>query len=285
VVGLGQAASATIDGCDISDTAATSAGDAEGGVMHIGASATATLIGGSISNAVVTSISGSARGGVMRLSDNADVSITGCRITNVTATALNHARGGCLMLDNAAVLRLVGTRLERCAAQSEASNGEGGAAYVSSDAQLIMSSGTLLLDNAASASGHTIKVIAASAVYVLPALPGRWVSGSRCEVRRYPCASAPQCSAEQRCSLLNGTQPPAPDMDGVWCPLRQPERFQRCNYNNPQLLGQTIETLPEGAVDDDYPYACTVAGFVERLPPSPWTPSFHSDQHPPIELS
>jgi hypothetical protein len=270
VVGLGRAAAATIEGCDISHAVATSAfGDADGGVMHLSASATATLGNSSVSHAVAISTEGSARGGVMSLSDGANAWLTNCRIFNVTASSRNDALGGCLMLRNAFV-RLVGTQLQSCVAQSEARLGEGGAAYVFSAAQLIMSSGTLLQNNQASTSGHTIKLIAAIAAYALPAPPGRWVPASRCLVYRAACDPSDELHelcvlAESSCRLLTGVQPVAPTAHGeVTCTPRLGERFQRCEYNNPELLDRLIETLPEGAVDIDYPYECTMPGLDVR---------------------
>jgi hypothetical protein len=265
VVGLSQGATIDIGGCNISHAVATStSGDADGGVVHVGASANVTMVSSNITNAAATSIAGRARGGMMEVSEYADVSLTSCRITDVTARAMEDALGGCLMLRNA-IVRLAGTRLQSCAAQSHARRGEGGAAYVSSAAQLIMSSGVLLLDNAASTSGQTVKLIAASAVYVLPAPPGRWVSGSRCIVNRAACdPNGPEresCeSAEASCSLLTGDQPVASSPAGdITCMPRLAERFQRCDYTNLQLLNQLIETLAEGALDNNYPYDCTVA--------------------------
>jgi hypothetical protein len=201
---------------------------------------------------------------MMQVGEHADVTLTSCWITNVTAEAKEDALGGCLMLRNAMV-RLTGTRFQRCVAQSHEGRGEGGAAYVSSAAQLTMSSGALLLDNVASTSGQTIKLIAASAVYVLPAPPGRWVSGSRCIVNRAACdPNGPEresCeSAEAACGLLTDYEPVASTPAGdITCMPRLAERFQRCDYTNAQLLDQIIETLAEGALDNDYPYDCAAA--------------------------
>jgi hypothetical protein len=262
VVVLGQAAAVRIEGCNISHAVATStSGDADGGVMYVGASAEATLIGSTITHAAATSTAGSASGGIMQLSDDANASFTSCLITNATAGAMNNALGGCLMLRNAFV-SLVETQLRSCRAQSEIRRGEGGAAYVSSAAQLIMSRGTLLLDNEASASGHNVKLVNARAVYVLPAPTGRWVSASQCRVYRAACdpssADYELCElAEASCRLLTGFQPDVSILGSdVTCMQRLNERFQRCEYNNSQLLGQLIEALPDGDLDIDYPYKC-----------------------------
>jgi hypothetical protein len=265
VVGLGQAAAVTIDGCNISRAVARSTfGNVDGGVLHVGASATATLVGSIITNTVAISTAGSARGGMMQLSDNANASLTRCQLTNVSATARHDALGGCLMLHNAFAL-VVATQLQRCAAQSEMRYGEGGAAHVSSASRLIMSSGVLLRDNVASSSGNTIKLIAASAAYVLPAPPGRWISGSECYVRRAACSGASRTlceSVQHACSMNPDAQPIVSTRVGnVTCTPKLADQFQRCDYGIAQLLGQIIETLPEGAMDDDYPYACTVARF------------------------
>jgi hypothetical protein len=256
-----QSSHATIEGCDISHAVVTSmSGDAEGGVVHASALANITMNRSIITSAATTSVAGSARGGLMRLLEGANAALTGCHVTNVTSSAANAALGGCLMLSgNGVVARLVDTQLHRCAAYSQARHlGEGGAAYASSGAQLIMSSGTLLIDNVASASGSTVKIVAASATYVLPAPTGRWVSGVDCYVRRAACdpngVGRERCEETARaCGLLTDH---SPFYEGMYCTGRLSEQFQRCNYNDPQLLGQRVETLPEGAVDNDYPNQC-----------------------------
>ena len=173
--------------------------------------------------------------------------------------AMDWGGGGVLYLQDSSSAELVATRVERCAIHAlNGSIAEGGFAYAwttSGIARITLSHGTVLIGNKATTGGQTLMLYAATAVYVMPTLLGHWVHGSTCLVNRMPCAqSEAACQrVEEACRRLPIAQ--GASVDGTPCPELYP--IQSCDWEAlPQLVGQTIDTLPQGALDVDYPYAC-----------------------------
>ena len=135
------------------------------------------------------------------------------------------------------------------------------AACTSATASLIMSQGTPF-DNCVADSGSTLAIRGGTAVYMLPAPPGRWVAAATCEVYREACDTTNpsnnrggfDCpSARAACSAL--TTSDATTVDGVLC---EPLLFsQPCDWSStPQLLGEAVHALPQAPVNVAYPYCC-----------------------------
>ena len=101
--------------------------------------------------------------------------------------------------------------------------------------------------------------------YVLPAPPGFWAPGTRCEVWRAPCEEISavrrplaNCMKEREECSMNPT-------DNVVCGVEDADAdcqpilpFQPCNWQTyPDILGKSSFTLPPGGRDDNLPYACS----------------------------
>ena len=227
----------------------------------------ATTAAGIVNGTAPTNTVTGVHGGVAHLRVNTSVmTLTGCAITDVTA-ASHAVRGGALSLTSGASATLVDTRIERCVARLSARvsapgappndfwPAEGGAAYAREGSRLTLTRGTVLLGNAAASQGHTLMVEGATVMYILTTPPGRWVHGTPCIVNRLPCGSGDgACKLVQAaCSVLPVATGAA--VGGVACPALYPN-FQSCDwYASPGLVGQTVDTLPQGPLDVDYPYA------------------------------
>ena len=261
---LSNNAKATLTASTIANASAKSdSGTVSGGAMSLFTNAVATLIYSTIVNASAFSNSGNVYGGAMELVDNAIANFTEGLIMRASAMSESgNTHGGGLFLSNAAQASLVSTQIQYCVAHSLQGRGEGGGAFVSGDARLILSRSAVLLENHASTDGSTMSVISAIAIYILPAPPGRWVAAHACLVNRRACLRGthlevidPSCAAaESACSrfprALNAS------VNGTAC---QPTlSYQQCNwFDFPHLIGQSMDTLPQGAMNVDYPYACS----------------------------
>ena len=126
---------------------------------------------------------------------------------------------------------------------------------------------TVLLTNAtrisgnSAPSGNTYSFESGALLYQLPAPPGTWIAGVECIILRDPCPAGPPGAACRQPARLRACSLNANDTD---CPAVS--GWQACNWNSsPDLLGQTLQGLPFGDLDDDYPFACAagVRGAVD----------------------
>ena len=123
--------------------------------------------------------------------------------------------------------------------------------------------GTALRDSTASTGGNTIwddTTQGSSDVdYILPAPPGTWLAGSRCEVYRQPCPSEPAAD-HYSCSRIveECKQIPSAGNASVGltrCPTAS--IVQPCRWDaQPEQIGQVVFVLPPQAVDHAFPFAC-----------------------------
>ena len=126
----------------------------------------------------------------MSLYSSASAVLTGCSITHASATShSSNAHGGCLYLTHTGTnVTLSGTALQQhCTARSSQGRGEGSAAFVADGALLQLTNGTAMLGCDATTGGRTMAVSSVTALYLLPAPPGRWIAGSTCLVNRRSC--------------------------------------------------------------------------------------------------
>ena len=157
------------------------------------------------------------------------------------------------------------TTIEENAAIATGRNGsvgEGGGIFQGAG-ELTMHSSTVLRGNRASHGGAQLLSGAGSATYALPAPPGHWVVGSRCSVYRTGCPRSlvgeiisPQCAANfAQCARDTRLGANATADDGSLCtPILS---SQPCEWAvSPQLIGMDVHALPNGALEENYPYPC-----------------------------
>ena len=254
---------ATLANVTIEGVTATASYALRGGVFNFN-SATATLSNVSIEGTIATSTSSSYSlgGGVLYVSSSATATLERCTVANASAASTSgNVEGGCFFsLGNLELLDTTATGCHAIAA-SPGQTAEGGGAYIGSG-QLIMSQGTSFDDCVADA-GSSYSIRGGTAVYMLPAPPGRWVAAARCQVYREACdATNPNnnlggnsCpSIKDACSQLTAANA---TVGGISCETLL--FSQPCDWGSmPQLLGEEVHALPHAAVDDDYPYRCAV---------------------------
>ena len=99
--------------------------------------------------------------------------------------------------------------------------------------------------------------------YALPAPPGYWVVASRCSVYREGCPRdllgdiiSPACVLDaEECSRITTIGANATTANGVPCPRMLSQ--QPCSWaTTPQLIGYDVHALPNGPLDQEYPYPC-----------------------------
>ena len=125
---------------------------------------------------------------------------------------------------------------------------QGGAAYIAGSATFTDSK---TYDNAASSGATFYSSAGSSIVYLLPAPPGYWVPASECKVYREACGQSDTAclSAEAACAL---------DTNETASGCQPVTFYQPCDWSTfPEFVGQTIYSLPQGAYDDDLPFACS----------------------------
>ena len=173
---------------------------------------------------------------------------------------------------------LIATIVQGCSAQGPNATGRGGGILAASST-LYLSNQTALVDNRAGSSSRADKrnalaLLGTPTTYVLPAPPGRWVTGTSCAVYRDACpfqkdqtgtpVQDPAClAAHEQCKLdVNESAV----VDGVSC---NPTTFsQPCDWKtSPQLVGSIVHVLPQEALDEDYPFNCE-AGMVGSADPT-----------------
>ena len=148
---------------------------------------------------------------------------------------------------------------------------ERGGGIASTSSLLSLQNRTRLVANRASIQGHNAYLRGGVATYMLPAPPGTWISGLMCKVYRQWCArDNEECSSIfERCSqLVNMTAV----VDHVYQGTRittactEITFSQPCDWSvMPQMVGQRIDSLRQGALDRDYPYAC-MDGYYQPSP-------------------
>ena len=97
--------------------------------------------------------------------------------------------------------------------------------------------------------------------YVMPVPAGYWLPATECKVYRQSaeceswdtdCQSAEKACAEDTNEIASGCQPVT--------------FYQPCDWSTfPEFVGQTIYSLPQGAYDDDLPFACSTGVLVRIL--------------------
>ena len=95
-------------------------------------------------------------------------------------------------------------------------------------------------------------------IYVLPAAPGHWVPGAKCEVQREACPkgySGNACrDARESCSMNTNDNVDTCNPSGSCKPTTA---NQPCDWRtSPELIGKFVYVLPLGTHTLDYPFAC-----------------------------
>ena len=235
-------------------TATESAPSLWGGVLYVSSSSTMTLTSVSIEGTTARS-SSSMKGGVLFADSTSSATLTNVTIEDTNATSSSNLKGGCLYSESRLILSA--TTVTGCHAASPDQTSNGGCAYIG-DGELIMSQGTSF-DNCAADTGSTISIRGGTAVYMLPAPPGRWVAAARCEVYRKACcdtcnnlggSSCP--SVRDDCSELTAANA---NVSGISC--EQLLFYQPCDWENiRELIGEDVHALPHNTIDLAYPYRC-----------------------------
>ena len=129
--------------------------------------------------------------------------------------------------------------------KNQSPNGHGGL-YVSGTATLTRSK---IYDNTAPDGSQLYLASGSTTNYALPAPPGYWVPAGKCEIRREPCSTI--CSSPSECSACEAaSESCSKDPDAGNCPV--PTFSQPCDWaSSPEVLGETVYTLPLGAHDAD----------------------------------
>ena len=257
----GTGATAALTDVTIEGVTATSSSDLSGGVFRVeGIGATAALTDVTIEGVTATA-SSDLSGGVFYVNSDATATLEHCTIANANATSTTEpVKGGCFYSES--TLQLLDTVFTGCHAIAASIDqaAVGGCAYIGSG-QLITSQGTSF-DDCVADSGSTVAIQGGTAVYVLPAPPGRWVAAARCEVYRQACDTTTlsnnrggsACpSVRDYCS--GQTEQDATTVDGVPCePLLS---YQPCAWSSmPQLLGREVHSFAQATINRDYPYRC-----------------------------
>ena len=266
-------------------------GRVHGGVVFFAAKSKAKVIGTSVTNSTVSTDSGTINGGVVHVWKDANPMLERTTLFKARITAgTGDIMGGCISATQGR-LSLDMTTVAGCRSKSASGKVQGGGALLSASAVLVMSNTTLFKDNSVadtelatcrgqkSCKGHTLYVAGATAVYMLPAPAGRWIAGNMCVVNRKACAQTEDgkiidnncgntVAACRQLASATGTVSCSQStctLSSVSC---QPTlSFQACDwYSMPELVGQVVDMLPQGAVDLDYPYACS-AGILGSANP------------------
>ena len=259
VVCVFGSAVATLTSVAIDDTATTSDYTLKGGVFYIYSGAIATLRSVAVEGIAALS-SSYLNGGVLFNNGGGIATLDRCTIANATAiSSTMNVLGGCL--GSFGILQLVATNITGChaIAASPGRVAESGGAHIGSG-QLIMSQGTSF-DGCVADIGSTLSTLGGTAVYMLPAPPGRWVAAAKCKVYREACDTTTPSnnfggsacpSVRAACSALTTTNA---TVDSVGC---EPLLFsQPCDWSSmPQLLGNDVHALPQAPINVDYPYRC-----------------------------
>lgn len=141
-----------------------------------------------------------------------------------------------------------------------------------------LTNGSLLVGNRCEADGcnsHSFDATGGVTSYLLPAPPGRWISGLDCRVYRgsTDCQRyrgdhvfQPGCSSQfcrftrSQCFAHAAACALVPNISASVSPLGpcQPAVFvQPCDWQTlPELVGRSLQTLPQVALGADFPYAC-----------------------------
>jgi len=218
---------------------------------------------------------GHALGGALYVQPTGEIVLTDSSIVDCGATnnvADGYARGGAAYIFGKA--ELVNTTVTGCYAQAAtAAHGQGGAVFIAGqEAMLLLANKSLLDMNAASGEGRTLFSVGGSTVYSLPAPPGRWIAGNRCEVYRRGCqrndkgdvidSECEQMQDECRRKMddvdrATGLSSRRAEVNGIPCQpllLNQP-----CDWvRTPLLIGTVLQVLPIAPLDSDFPPPCAV---------------------------
>ena len=253
----------------------------------------ATVAGGSYGNA---------RGGAVFIGSSSSahfnyVTFRSCHVSNAQQGAL--AAGGAMCVDGYALLD--NSLFDGCTAEgARASDGFGGALFVTSQGLTLLSNGTSFVGNHvagtldAASRGNAV-LSEGTTVYLLPAPFGRFVFGQRCYVQRAACtrdgkgfyddqacvdtgldcslqveADAKVCRSSDRRDAIN-TDVHAIDEAGSGgeehCTYCQPILDnQQCPWRElPDLVGGFVYNLPH-SVDGTFPQACAPGVLGSREP-------------------
>ena len=224
--------SLTLDRTNVSDCSVSASGSGDYALAHGGAVASKQ------SNATLV-----------------DSTLLGC-----SATAANAQGGAVFSYQGSLTLRTVA--ILDCIATAALGSGWGGGIYAET-AVVLLSDQTVISGCHASSAGHSMYLDAGAFVtYALPASPGRYISGTTCAVYRQACPRDPktnvlfddQCPARAIACSQDATANAS--VDGKPCePILS--SGQPCDWRRfPQLLGRTVQALPQSPVEEEYPYAC-----------------------------
>ena len=184
--------------------------------------------------------------------------ISGCSATN--SHTIQYARGGGIYALGAVAMH--GTAIKACgvhARRGDGEGGQGGGLFFDGDA-LLLADATLVRDNTASGAGSALFLGGGVAAYRLPAPEGHFVFGSECRVYRQACPRDIKGNIEDS-SCSDVEEQCAEELDesasvnGTLCqPLL---KSQPCDWKTqPELIGTTVQPLPHGPIDSDFPPAC-----------------------------
>ena len=251
--------------------------DTSGGALYVNSDATLALSNSSIVDCRAKD------GGALTLIGKSTAVLEGLDIANCSAAE----NGGGLSVGGESAVSILGTRIVGCAAKN------GGALAISEStatlrltllannvaelvgggvfsegSRILLAEQTAVVGNLASRPGHALALmIGSTTTYQLPAPPGRWIAGSKCAVYREDCpwlGVAPGRYQEESClQTVAQCQLEANEtavVGGVAC---QPvSSSQPCDWRkSPELLGSSVQVLPQEPQDDDYPFDCA-AGMV-----------------------
>ena len=222
-------------------------------------------------------------GGALQLESASTAWLEGLEIADCSATE----DGGGLIVSGQSTVSIIGTTIVRCSAKNggalavSASTAmlrltllannvaeRAGGGVFSEGSRILLAEQTAVVGNLASRPGHALALmIGSTTTYQLPAPPGRWIAGSKCAVYREDCpwlGVAPGRYQEESClQTVAQCQLEANEtavVGGVAC---QPvSSSQPCDWRkSPELLGSSVQVLPQEPQDDDYPFDCA-AGMV-----------------------